>query len=163
MKKILSLLSVITLLSCSGNKDPQPKEADKPHIGKYVYLDKASVLHTTNGCKAIFKDHNMQQVNPVEPECLSYDILSKVCSQCVTEQIIDSLKVLFDKNRPSYANVGEVYEDLVKSYDLPSELQFRKDIRIPRFSRAIYKVMHDEKYFMGSYEEFTEWLGLEAY
>ena len=131
-------------------------------LGKYLYLDKAMVIHAKNGCKAVFKDHNMQQVNPVEPECLSFDDLSKVCSQCVTEQMIDSLNTLFSKYRQSYNNVGNLYEDLLsRNYELPSELQFRKDIRVPEYRRRIYQILLDEKANVGTYEEFTEWLGIK--
>lgn len=79
----------IILLSCGDRKTRQePKETRKTEnegIGLYVYLDRAWVLHTKNGCKAVYKDHNMQEVKPVKPEEVTRKNLMRVCSQCVTE------------------------------------------------------------------------------
>jgi hypothetical protein len=166
MRKIIfTLTAFLVIISGCGHKIKE-KENDwsknkVASLEKYVYIDKAQVLHSKNGCKAVYKDHNMQEVNPVEPECLSFENLSKVCSQCVTNQMIDSLNILFGKYRQSYVNVGNLYEDLVSRYDgLPSELQFRKNMRDHTMAKRLYQILKDKKANVGTYEEFKEWIGL---
>ena len=79
----------IILLSCGKTETKQePKETQKTEkegIGLYVYIDGAWVLHTKNSCKAVYKDHNMQEVRPVKPEEVTKANLKRVCSQCVSE------------------------------------------------------------------------------
>ena len=160
-----SLLLALVLLLVAGcsqkSSNKQDKGSDEVHIGKYVYLDNREVLHLRTGCKAVFKVQNMQQVNPVEPMCLSFDALNWVCSQCVTEQDIDSLKKIFGEYRQSYNNVGDLYEDLIsKNYDLPSEQQFRKDMREEALVRAVYQTLLNEKANIPTIDEFFQWIGL---
>lgn len=159
-KLMLFLILAMTIVGCSQKKEEKSKSTTQL-IGKYVYIDRRNVLHTKNGCKAVYKDNNMQQVNPIEPVCISFENLNSVCSQCVTEQMIDSLRNLFKTYRQTYRNVGNLYEDLLsRNYDLPSELQFRKDMREHAFARSVYQVLIDEKANVGTYEEFAEWIGL---
>lgn len=87
---ILSLLAVsVSCISCSkGTSRPEEsvKKEKEPELGTYVYLDRAFVLHTKNGCKAVYKDHNMQEVRPLTFDEITRDRLKRVCSQCVTEE-----------------------------------------------------------------------------
>lgn len=160
MRKIILTISLITLLACSGNT--QKNAADNAKIGKYVYIDEAKVLHTKNGCKAVYKDHSMQRVNPVEPLCLSFESLGRLCSQCVSEQQIDSLSRLFESYRQSYTNVGELYEYLDSIYsDIPDdELTFRENMRSPEVARQLYHVLKDGGADVGTIDEFFQWIGL---
>ena len=85
------------ILSCSEKKIHSTKESAKPEkeeIGYYVYFDRAWVLHTKNGCKAVYKDHNMQEVRPVKPLDITRSNLKRVCSQCVSESQIIELEEL---------------------------------------------------------------------
>lgn len=165
MKELL-LISVALLMmaGCGQQSNEKKKDWNKYKVAsleKYIYIDKAHVLHSKSGCSAVYKDHSMQQVNPVDPVCLSFDDLDKVCSKCFTEQMIDSLRILFGEYGQSYDNVGNLYDDLEsRNYNLPSKLQFRKDMREPFQARKIYQILLDEKAEVGTYEEFEEWLGL---
>lgn len=67
-------------------------------IGQYVYIDYARVLHTKQGCRAVYKDHNMQVVNPVRPDELTEWNLSRVCSQCVAPEQIEELRRIINNN-----------------------------------------------------------------
>ena len=91
---LLCIIVFAFILSCGEKITKQgPKEVpktEKEGIGLYVYIDRAWVLHTKNGCKAVYKDHNMQEVRPVNPEEVTRSNLKRVCSQCVTEsQLIE--------------------------------------------------------------------------
>ena len=91
MKRILLIIFLITtLLSCHNRQQPERGS----RLKKYVYIDWVGVLHTKNGCKAVYKDHSMQQVRPILVADLELDNLNKICSQCVTEEQIDSLIAL---------------------------------------------------------------------
>ena len=68
-------------------------------IGQYVYIDYAHVLHTKQGCRAVYKDHSMQLVNPVRPEDLTEGHLGRVCSQCVTPEQIEELRRIVSRNQ----------------------------------------------------------------
>lgn len=86
---------VLMYLSCSGGKTKSTtnnpsKKVDS--LGIYVYIDGAGVLHTKNGCGAVFKDHSMQVVRPVETIEVSEYNLRRICSQCVTEDNLLYLK-----------------------------------------------------------------------
>lgn len=87
---ILSLLAVsVSCISCSKGMSRQEqslKKEKEPELGAFVYLDRAFVLHTKNGCKSVYKDHNMQEVRPIPIEEVTRNRLEKVCSQCVTEE-----------------------------------------------------------------------------
>jgi len=89
---VLSLLAVsFSCVSCSkGTSRPEKsaKTEKEPVLGTYVYLDRAFVLHTKNGCKAVYKDHNMQEVRPLTIDEVTRNRLERVCSQCVTEEQI---------------------------------------------------------------------------
>lgn len=86
-----------TISSCSSNnkKSEQPEQSEtvrkekKDELGQYVYLDRAFVLHTKNGCEAVYKDHNMQVVRPVLIDNVTRNNLDRICSQCVTEGQLD--------------------------------------------------------------------------
>lgn len=98
-KYLLGILLMMLVISCSEKKVKQePKEPARTEdgIGLYVYLDRARVLHTKNGCKAVFKDHNMQEVRPVKPADLKMENLKRVCSQCVTEYQLIELEGLIE-------------------------------------------------------------------
>ena len=98
-KYILVILVLMVILSCSEKKTKQEvKEPVKTEegIGLYVYFDRAWVLHTKNGCKAVYKDHNMQEVRPVKPTELKKEKLKRVCSQCVTEHQLIELEGLIE-------------------------------------------------------------------
>ena len=96
---ILAMLLLAFTISCS-NKDTKQDIKDpvktEEGIGVYVYLDRARVLHTKNGCKAVFKEHNMQEVRPVKPTDLKMENLKRVCSQCVTEHQLIELEGLIE-------------------------------------------------------------------
>lgn len=140
------------------SKDTATKETV---IGKYVYLDGRNVLHTKIDCKAVFKDHNMQQVNPIDPVCLSFESLNRVCSRCVSNQAIDSLNVLFEKYRQSYVNVGDLHKDLESRYsDIPSELRFRENMRDRAIARSLYDFLIEQGEDLGTFDEFTQRIGL---
>lgn len=86
------LLSLFIMASC-GNGDKSTSQQEKaneskkdPVLGEYVYLDRAFVLHTKNGCKAVYKDHNIQEVCPITIDDVTRNNLRRVCSQCVTEE-----------------------------------------------------------------------------
>ena len=87
---VLSLLAVsFSCVSCSkgtSKSEKSTKTEKEPELGTYVYLDRAFVLHTKNGCKSVYKDHNMQEVRPIPIEEVTRNRLEKVCSQCVTEE-----------------------------------------------------------------------------
>ena len=89
---VLSLLAVsFSCVSCSKGTSRSEKSAKtekEPELGTYVYLDRAFVLHTKNGCKAVYKDHNMQEVRPLTIDEVTRNRLERVCSQCVTEEQI---------------------------------------------------------------------------
>ena len=139
-------------------KDTATKETV---IGKYVYLDGRNVLHTKIDCKAVFKDHNMQQVNPIDPVCLSFESLNRVCSRCVSNQAVDSLNILFEKYRQSYVNVGDLHKDLDSRYsDIPSELRFRENMRDRATARSLYDFLIEQGEDLGTFDEFTQWIGL---
>ena len=98
---VLFVLSVTILCFLIKSKQPirevaQIEKIEK--IGQYVYIDYARVLHTQQGCRAVYKDHNMQVVNPVSPEELTEWNLSRVCSQCVTPEQIEELRSIINNN-----------------------------------------------------------------
>ena len=91
---ILAVSISATISSCSSNnkKSEQSetvRKEKKDELGQYVYLDRAFVLHTKNGCKAVYKDHNMQAVRPVLIDNVTRNNLNRICSQCVTEEQLD--------------------------------------------------------------------------
>jgi len=93
----LLLLIILMMVSCSSNtskKDMSLPEKKEPALGMYVYLDNGYVLHTKNGCKAVFKNKNMQAVRPIPVEDVSEAYLRRVCSQCVTEEQLSMLHAL---------------------------------------------------------------------
>lgn len=61
-------------------------------IGEYIYRDKNRVLHTKNGCKAVYKDHGSQPVDVIRKEAVTEYYLENVCSQCVTDKHYNELK-----------------------------------------------------------------------
>lgn len=133
----------------------------KSIIGKYIYVDKSMVLHTKNGCKAVFKDNSTQTVTPVEPQCLSNAHLAKVCSQCVSEEQIECLKDTFDKYRESYGRIGDLYIDLDSRYDgIPPILEFRMRMREYNYVHNIYEGLKEDGADVGTFEEFMNWIGL---
>ena len=112
---------LILTLSCSEKKAKQePKERAKTEkgIGLYVYFDRAWVLHTKNGCKAVFKDHNMQEVRPVKPTDLKMENLKRVCSQCVTEYQLIELEGLIEAKMEVDALEGD---SVAAEYDPDTE------------------------------------------
>lgn len=91
---ILVVFISATISSCSSNnkKSEQSetvRKEKKDELGQYVYLDRAFVLHTKNGCEAVYKDHNMQAVRPVLIDNVTRNNLDRICSQCVTEGQLD--------------------------------------------------------------------------
>ena len=96
MKNLL-LLVILIMMSCSSNtskKETSLPDKKEPTLGMYVYLDNGLVLHTKNGCKAVFKNKNMQAVRPIPIEEVSEAYLKRVCSQCVTEKQLSMLHSL---------------------------------------------------------------------
>ena len=91
---------------------------EKQDFGQYVYLDRAFVLHTKNGCKAVYKDHNMQAVRPVLIDNVTRNNLDRICSQCVTEGQLDFMMGYLKAKE-------EVYElatdSIVDDYDPDTE------------------------------------------
>ena len=151
----------VSYIVLSHQEKPKHKEPNKPLIGKYVYIDKDMVIHTKNGCKAVYKDHNSQSVQPVEPQCLSYGSLDKVCSACVTEKQIDCLKDTFDKYRQAYLNVGKIHEALDAVYsDIPPIREFRQQMRNYEVVREVYGIMKKDGADVGTIDEFMEYIGL---
>lgn len=160
-RQLLLFITILLTASCSQKKEQITQKVQKPLIGKYLYIDNANVLHTKNGCKAVFKDRNMQMVNPVDPVCLSFESLNRVCSRCVTEEQIDSLSTLFSTYRQSYINVGNLHADLESRYDdIPPELKFRENLRDTSIVRQLYDFLVEENVMSGTLEEFMQWVGL---
>ena len=111
MKNLL-LLIVLVVVSCNSNtpkKELSKPDAKEPPLGTYIYLDNGYVLHTKNGCKAVFKNHNMQAVRPIPVEDVSEAYLKRVCSQCVTEEQLSILHALI-------AAKEEVTDSVVDEY-----------------------------------------------
>lgn len=111
MKNLL-LLIILIMVSCNSNtpkKEISKPDTKEPALGTYIYLDNGYVLHTKNGCKAVFKNHNMQAVRPIPVEDVSEAYLKRVCSQCVTEEQLSILHALI-------AAKGEVTDSVVDEY-----------------------------------------------
>jgi len=107
----LCIMLLVIALSCSEKKTKQkskePTKTEEEGIGLYVYFDRAWVLHTKNGCKAVYKDHNMQEVRPVSPTELKMENLKRVCSQCVTEHQLIELEGLIEAHRAADVLEGD--------------------------------------------------------
>lgn len=85
----LILFSVATYLFWPSKSTREPAEKK---IGRYLYIDNANVLHTKNGCSAVYKERSMQPVEPILKEELNRQSLRRVCSKCVSEKQLDSLR-----------------------------------------------------------------------
>lgn len=118
----LHLCLILMFLSCSNGaktKVPTKEPVRKVDcLGIFVYIDGAGVLHTKNGCRAVFKDHSMQVVRPVEITEVSEYNLRRICSQCVTESNILHLKDLIKAKEVTSEYEGD---STVAEYDTNTE------------------------------------------
>lgn len=90
-KTLLIILLVACISSCRGNDE------GKGSAIKYVYLDRAGILHTKNGCKAVTKIYGGNQpVKPLRAENITKEMLNNICSQCVTENQLLRLSDIVD-------------------------------------------------------------------
>jgi hypothetical protein len=91
---LFNLLLTVILLVCvlwPSNTKSYSKKATN-NIGKYIYVDRANVIHIKSGCKAVFKKQESQYVTPIPKDELTKKQLEKVCSQCINEKQLDSLR-----------------------------------------------------------------------
>lgn len=97
---------VCFLVSCETKKETKQKADEKPktekksdnkdHIGKYVFEDRGHILHTKNGCKAVYKipTVGMQPVTAIDVETIISIDYSRICSQCVTSDDLEYLSAI---------------------------------------------------------------------
>lgn len=115
------LLFILLALFLSCNRKSQPKESSRSekkeviNLGAFVYIDRASVLHTRTGCKAVFKDHSMQVVHPSQIEDVVRGDLDRICSQCVTEDQLSILMGYVAAKEKSYSD--SIVSQTIIDYD----------------------------------------------
>lgn len=77
MKYYVSFLLILMLFVSCSSKGNKATTKQKSEIGKYVYIDKAGVLHTKNGCKAVFKEISTHSEQfPIKTGLFGYFFLS---------------------------------------------------------------------------------------
>ena len=102
-------------LKCNKSKAESEKHKD---IGDYVYIDFRGILHTKNGCQAVYKDHGAQPVSVTCVKDMDEIDFSKICSQCVTDMQLTELEEIHDKaytkrnQRKLYNDLKDIYDDL---------------------------------------------------
>lgn len=75
----IALLFICLFYSCNNKKFCE--EID------FIYIDRAGVLHTQSGCKAVTKIYGgTQPVKPLKAGNVTKEMLNNICSQCVTEK-----------------------------------------------------------------------------
>lgn len=89
---LCNTLAIIILFVCFLWPSKSTREPAEKKIGRYLYIDNANVLHTKNGCSAVYKERSMQPVEPILKEELNRQSLRRVCSKCVSEKQLDSLR-----------------------------------------------------------------------
>lgn len=89
---LCNTLAIIILFVCLLWPSKSTREPAEKKIGRYLYIDNANVLHTKNGCSAVYKERSMQPVEPILKEELNRQSLRRVCSKCVSEKQLDSLR-----------------------------------------------------------------------
>ena len=156
----LLLIGGCALLVRCGEKATAVIE-DHSSIGKYVYIDRAGVLHTKQGCSAVYKEHEMQEVRPVELSLLVEKRLEKVCSQCVSESQLIHLHHIADANHTEERM--ELYDNLLRSGlvtsdEIGSREQFISSIKDEASARQFYRSLINSGLFttkeLGSEDEF---------
>lgn len=88
MKKILLLLSVLAIVSCSDSKRKWP-------IEEYVFIDKKGIMHTDEGCSAVSKIRGGgQPVKLLKTTLITEKELESICSKCIKREQIDAIRLL---------------------------------------------------------------------
>lgn len=89
---LFNTFAIVVLFVCMLWPSKRTREPAEKKIGRYLYIDNANVLHTKNGCIAVYKERSMQPVEPILKEELNRQSLRRVCSKCVSEKQLDSLR-----------------------------------------------------------------------
>ncbi len=131
------------------------KENKKTSLDKYVYVDNAYVIHSQNGCTAVFKKNNSQSVVPINPRYLYYEeSMPKVCSVCFTDSLIERLYSIFSS--VAYQDRLWLFERLKNQYsDVNDWKKFNIYLDDINKRKALYEEIKD-KYNLGDFEEFNE-------
>lgn len=150
---VFVILMSMFVFSCSTKKmNHDCHENDT--LRKYVYVDKANVVHTNNGCKSVYKYHSMQSVEPVSPNSLWVEsVLDKVCSQCVSEKQIDQLNNII--NSVAYRKRHDLYKKLSGEYDdIGTWRQFNEFLNKSEKRKILFERCTEEGIDLGDFEDF---------
>ena len=116
---------VCFLVSCETKKETRQKADEKPQtekesdnkdmLGIYVYVDRGHILHTKNGCKAVYRIPTVgtQPVTAIDVETIYHIDYSQICSQCVTSKQLHMLSVMAKINRERH----EYTDSFAAEYD----------------------------------------------
>ena len=125
MRKLVLLFMVCFLVSCETKKETKQKADEKPKtekksdnkdfLGRYVYEDRGHILHTKNGCKAVYRIPTVgtQPVTAIDVETIYRIDYSRICSQCVTPEQLEMLSMIAKINREEH----EYTDSFAAEYD----------------------------------------------
>ena len=88
MKKIFIVFALFCVFSCNNKQNDEKLE-----LGKYVYLDKDSTIHSKKGClKFMLEEQKDFGVKRILADGINPKYLEKTCSYCVTDEIYEKLE-----------------------------------------------------------------------
>ncbi len=157
----LLLACGMCFVSCNSDKDKSAHER-KVSLGKYIFKDDSEILHIDEKCRLISRQNKRgYSTYPITPVDTS-EIMSveRVCAKCFNDVAYDHLRDLCVRNKVIDCDRRWLYNILNRNgYE-----QYDYDIFIHYLAneqrrRRLYSTAQKEGWDVGSYEEFSEYLG----
>ena len=147
---LLGLICFYLASKRSHENDP----VEKLTIGRYVYDNGCEIIHIDDQCPNL-------QFFKIPIDTLELMHFEKVCTECVNEVSCEHLKELCIRNKEVDSKRRWLYNRLQSYYNMDEYDVFIHKIKNPQNGRKIYNAGLENGLVLGSFEEFSEYMGIE--
>lgn len=118
MKKTLAfaVLALVLALSCSHkSKEKTVTPVYKEHIGKYLYMSSARVLHSDRYCDILLEEkdrqgHDVNGIEFIDTAIICPNVFFYYCKSCFDDEQYEHVKRIIERNKlNSTASESEEY------------------------------------------------------